>query len=156
MCTVQDHWCGVSGLYNATKTLFCKMRVQILYWEPEGVFIYPENFRSLTDHIFQFKFWLWLSGLLNCTIDSDIKVLNHTLLTLASDHDEQKTKPSYIHNWYSWNIAESGIKHNKSINQTTHVVCIVHQCVLHWTNRCGVYCTPMCGVQDHWCGVYCT
>jgi hypothetical protein len=30
---------------------------------------------------------------LKCTIDWDIKVLNHILLTLASDHDEQKTKP---------------------------------------------------------------
>jgi hypothetical protein len=26
---------------------------------------------------------------------SDIKVLNHVLLTLASDHDEQKTKPTH-------------------------------------------------------------
>jgi hypothetical protein len=32
------------------------------------------------------------SGLLNRTIDSDIKVLNHVLLTLANDHDKQKSK----------------------------------------------------------------
>ena len=56
--------------------------------------IFSEHFRSLTDHIFQFKFWRWISGLLNRTIDSDIKVLNHVLLTLASDHDKQKTKPN--------------------------------------------------------------
>ena len=48
------------------------MQVKILYW-------FPEHFRSLIDRIFQFKFRLWLSGLLNCTIDSDIKVLNHIL-----------------------------------------------------------------------------
>ena len=51
-----------SGLYTFVK---------ILYWSPSGEFIYPENFRSLTDHIFQFNFQLWLSGLLNCTIDAD-------------------------------------------------------------------------------------
>jgi hypothetical protein len=34
----------------------------------------------------------WFSGLLNRTIDSDIKVLNHVLLTLASAHDKQKSK----------------------------------------------------------------
>jgi hypothetical protein len=34
-------------------------------------------------------------SLLNRTIDSDIKVLDHILLTLASDHDEQKAKPYY-------------------------------------------------------------
>ena len=67
-----------TGLYTANKTLafasyFCKMRVKILYWSPDGKLIYPENFRSLTNHIFQFNFQLWLSGLLNCTIDSDIK-----------------------------------------------------------------------------------
>jgi hypothetical protein len=44
--------------------------------------------------IFQFKFRHWLSGILKRKIDSDIKVLNHILLKLASDHDEQKTKPS--------------------------------------------------------------
>jgi hypothetical protein len=38
-----------------------------------------------------------LSGLLNHTIDSDMKVLNHLLLTLASDHDEQKNK-TFIQN----------------------------------------------------------
>ena len=54
-----------------------------------------EHFCSLTNRIFQFKFWCWLSSPLKCTIDSDIKVLNHVFLTLASDHDEQKTKPSY-------------------------------------------------------------
>jgi hypothetical protein len=71
------------------------MRVKIMYWSLDGEFIYPEKFRSLTDHILKFKFRLWLSGLLYCTIDSDIKVLNHVLLKLASDHDEQKTKPFY-------------------------------------------------------------
>ena len=79
-----------SVLYNATKTLafssyFCKMRVKIPYWQPAGELIFPENFHSLTYIFFQFKFWLWLSDLLNRTIDSDIKVLNHILLTLASD-----------------------------------------------------------------------
>jgi hypothetical protein len=44
--------------------------------------------------IFQVKFRRWLSGLLNHTLDSDIKVLNHVLLALASDHDKQKTKPN--------------------------------------------------------------
>jgi hypothetical protein len=93
MCNISD----ISGLYNATKTLascFCKMQIKILYWSPDGELIFPEHFRSLTDRIFQFKFLLWLSGLLNCTIDSDITVLNHILWMLASDHDEQKTKPS--------------------------------------------------------------
>ena len=55
--------------------------------------IFPEHFRFLTDPIFQFKFRCWLSGLLKRTIDLDIKVLNHILLTLASDHDYLKTKP---------------------------------------------------------------
>ena len=41
-------------------------------------------FHSVTDIVFQFKFRLWLSDLLNRAIDSDIKVLNHVLLTLAS------------------------------------------------------------------------
>ena len=45
---------------------------------------FPEHFHSFTDIIFQFKFRLWLSDLLNRAIDSDIKVLNHVLLTLAS------------------------------------------------------------------------
>ena len=90
----------MTGLYTVTKTLtfasyFCKMRVKILYWSPDGEFIYLENFPPLTDHIFQFNFRFWLSGLLNRLIDSDIKVLNYVLLTLASDHDEQKLKPSY-------------------------------------------------------------
>ena len=87
-----------SGLYNATKTLyFCKMRVKIVYWWPDGELIFPEHFRSLIDRIFQFKFRHWLSGILKRKIDSDIKVLNHILLKLASDHDEQKTKPSTDH-----------------------------------------------------------
>jgi hypothetical protein len=56
--------------------------------------IFPEHFYSLTDCIFQVKFRRWLSGLLNHTLDSDIKVLNHVLLALASDHDKQKSKPN--------------------------------------------------------------
>jgi hypothetical protein len=51
-----------------------------------------------TDHIFYFKNLLCFSGLLNRTIDSDIKVLNHVLITLASDHDKQKSK-TFIHNF---------------------------------------------------------
>ena len=54
--------------------------------------IFSEHFHSITDRIFHFKIHLWFSGLLNRTIDSDIKVLNHVLLTLASDHDKQKSK----------------------------------------------------------------
>ena len=50
---------------------------------------FPDHFHSLTNNIFQFKFRLLLSGLLNHTIESDIKVLNHILLTFASDHSEQ-------------------------------------------------------------------
>ena len=60
--------------------------------------IFPVHFCSLTDRIFQFKFRRWLSGLLNCTIDSDIHILNHILLMLLSDHDEQKTKHSHTKN----------------------------------------------------------
>jgi hypothetical protein len=37
---------------------------------------FPEHFHSLTNIIFQFKFRLWLSYLLNRAIDSDIKILN--------------------------------------------------------------------------------
>ena len=77
MCNIS----AISGLYNATKTLascFCKMQVKILYWSPGGELIFLEHFRSLTDRIFQFKFLLWLSGLLNCTIDSD-SFKSHTL-----------------------------------------------------------------------------
>ena len=71
-----------TGLYTTTKTLtfasyFCKMWVNILYWSPDGEFIYVENFLSLTDHIFQFSFRLWLSGLLNRTIDSDKSFQSH-------------------------------------------------------------------------------
>ena len=85
------------GFYNVIKTLafasyFCKMRVKILYWLPTGELIFSEHFHSITDHIFHFKIRLWFSGLLNHTIDSDIKVLNHMLLTLASDHNQQKSK----------------------------------------------------------------
>ena len=91
-----------SGLYNATKTLafasyFCKMRVEILYWSPDGELVFSEHFHSIADRIFHFNFRLWFSGLLNRTIDSDIKVLNHILLTLASDHDKQKSK-TFIQN----------------------------------------------------------
>jgi hypothetical protein len=72
------------GFYNAIKTLafasyFCKMRVKILYWLPTGELIFSEQFHSITDRIFHFKIRLWFSGLLNHTIDSDIKVLNHVL-----------------------------------------------------------------------------
>ena len=92
-----------AGLYNVTKTLafasyFCKMRVQILYWSPDGELIFLEHFHSITDHIFHFKIWLWFSDLLNCTIDSDIKVLNHIRLTLTSDNDKQKSK-TFIQNF---------------------------------------------------------
>ena len=52
----------------------CKIRVKIMYWSPDGEFIYPEIFCSLSDCIFQFKFQLQLSGLLNRSIDSDIKI----------------------------------------------------------------------------------
>ena len=45
---------------------------------------FPEHFHSFTDIIFQFKFQLWLSDLLNRAVDSDKKVLNHVYLTLAS------------------------------------------------------------------------
>jgi hypothetical protein len=34
------------------------MRVKIMHWSPDGEFIYPNNFRSLTDRIFQSKFRL--------------------------------------------------------------------------------------------------
>jgi hypothetical protein len=76
------------GFYNAIKTLafasyFCKMRVKFLYWSPTGELIFSEYFHSITERIFHFKIRLWFSGLLNHTIDSDIKVLNHVLLTLA-------------------------------------------------------------------------
>ena len=87
----------ITGLCNATKTLefasyFCKMRIKILYCSPDGESIFLEHFHSITDRIFHFK--IWFSGLLNRTIDADIKVLNHVLLTLASDHDKQKSKTS--------------------------------------------------------------
>jgi hypothetical protein len=49
-------------------------------------FTYPKNFRSFTDHIFQFNFRPWLSS-----------VLNHILLTLASD---QKNK-TFLQNSFS-------------------------------------------------------
>jgi hypothetical protein len=60
-----------------------------------ALFFFVDNFRSLTNNTFQYKFHLWLSGLLNRTIEPDIRVLNHILLTLGSDHDEQKTKHAY-------------------------------------------------------------
>ena len=59
---------------------------------PDGELIFSEHFHSITDHIFHFKSRLWFSGLWNRTIDSDIKVLNHVLLMLASDLDKQKSK----------------------------------------------------------------
>jgi hypothetical protein len=44
------------GLYNVTKTLtfvsyFCKMWVKILYWSPDGEFIFSEHFHSITNCI---------------------------------------------------------------------------------------------------------
>jgi hypothetical protein len=39
-----------------------------------------------------------ISGILKLTIDSDIKVLNHILLTLASDHGAQVKNKTFIHN----------------------------------------------------------
>ena len=53
----------ISGLYNATKTLafasyFCKMRVKIMCWSPDGELIFSEHFHSITDRIFHFKIWL--------------------------------------------------------------------------------------------------
>ena len=91
-----------AGFYNATKTLafasyFCKMRVKNLYWSPDGELIFSKHFHSITDRIFHFKIQLWFSSLLNRTIDSDIKVLNHLLLMLASDH-KQKSK-TFIQNF---------------------------------------------------------
>jgi hypothetical protein len=67
---------SLTGLYNVTK-LFCKMWVKILYWSPDGELIFSEHFHSITDRIFQLKIRFWFSRLLNRTIDSDIKVLNH-------------------------------------------------------------------------------
>jgi hypothetical protein len=68
------------------------MRVKILYWSPDGELIFLEHFHSITDLIFLYKIRPWFSSLLNRIIDSDIKVLNHILLALASDHDKQKSK----------------------------------------------------------------
>ena len=36
-----------------------------MYWSLDGEFIYPENFRSLTDCVFQFKFKIRSFKLLN-------------------------------------------------------------------------------------------
>ena len=94
-----------------TKTLafasyFCKIRVKVLYWSPDDELILLEYFHSITDRIFHFKIRLWFSSLLNRTIDSDIKVLNHVLLTLASDHNKQKSKtfiPNFSAKFYRLN-----------------------------------------------------
>ena len=69
--------------------------------------LYPKDFHSLTDRIFLFNFRLWLSGPLYRTIDS---VLNHILLTLASDHDEQKNQ----------NLLTKFFAKNKSSESTDH------------------------------------
>ena len=68
------------------------MQVKILYWSPDGKLIFLEHFHSITDCNFHFKIRFSFSGLLNCTIDSNIKVLNHVHLTLANDHDTQKSE----------------------------------------------------------------
>ena len=82
-----------SGLYNETKTLaftsyFCKMRVKILYWSPDGELIFSEHFHSITDRNFHFKIWLIFPSFKQ----HNWPVLNQVLLTLASDHNTQKSK----------------------------------------------------------------
>ena len=57
---------------------------------------FPEHFHSFTNIIFQFKFRLWLSDLLNCAIDSDIKVLNREGDRLNYHH-----LPCYRLNWHT-------------------------------------------------------
>ena len=57
---------------------------------------FPEHFHSFTDVIFQFKFRLWLSDLLNRAIDSDIKVLNR-----ESDRLNYHTLPCDRLNWHT-------------------------------------------------------
>ena len=69
---------NISGLGERHSSLSPKQSHQTKSQE------FPEHFHSFTDIIFQFKFRLWLSDLLNHAINSDIKVLNHVLLTLAS------------------------------------------------------------------------
>ena len=92
-CTKNNKEC-TTGLYTATKTLAFVSKNSVLIARSQ-VYIYLKKFCYLINHIFQFNFQLRLSGLLNRTIDSDIKVLNHVLLMLTSDQDEQITKPSY-------------------------------------------------------------
>ena len=85
-----------STLRLALPSYFCKMRVKILYWLPDRELIYPENFHSLIDHIFQFNFRLWLFGLLNCTIDSDIKSFkSHTFIACKWPWWEKKKKKKH-------------------------------------------------------------
>jgi hypothetical protein len=85
---VHVYW---TGLYTATKTNTHICELPLLNASKNSVLIARRQVYISG----KFNIRLWLSGLLNCTIDSDIKVLNHILLMLASDHDEQKTKPSY-------------------------------------------------------------
>ena len=57
---------------------------------------FPEHFHSFTDSIFQFKFRLWLSDLLNRAIDSNIKVLNR-----EGDRLNYHTLPCDRLNWHT-------------------------------------------------------
>jgi hypothetical protein len=71
---------------------------------------FPEHFHFFTDVIFQFKFRLWLSDLLNRAIDSDMKVLNHLLLTLGAHRSGHLNSPISL---AISNINENPIKRRK-------------------------------------------
>jgi hypothetical protein len=53
----------ISGLYNATKTLafasyFCKMRVKIMYWYPDGELIFSEETSHLCLSPLMLRVWI--------------------------------------------------------------------------------------------------
>ena len=87
---------------------------------------FPEHFHSFTDIIFQFKFRLWLSDLLNCAIDSDIKVLNR-----EGDGLNEHPLPCDRLNWhmllnqwedrkFTWNIIIQNVTHPETMQYITY------------------------------------
>jgi hypothetical protein len=76
------------------------------------------------------------------------------LLKVALNTINQSIKPLmwcvlYINVYCTGQIDVVCIVHQCVVYRIIDVVCIVHKCVVNRTNRCGVYCTPMCSTQHH-------
>jgi hypothetical protein len=105
--------------HSHLRVTFVKCEYKFCIDSQTASLIFPEHFLSLTDRIFQFKFRHWLSGHLKRTIDSDIKVLNHILLSHASDHDEQKKTKKHHTKFFAKNKLVESTDHEAGMSDAT-------------------------------------